>query len=41
MSEEEFVWSLGQGVSNLYIYANEKKAQRKRRMFNLKYDIKS
>jgi hypothetical protein len=36
-----FELSLGQSVSNIHKFAIEKKAQRKRRMFNLKYNIKS
>jgi hypothetical protein len=28
-------------MSNLHIFATEKKAQRQRKMFNLKYNIKS
>jgi hypothetical protein len=33
--------SPGQSVDNLYAFAIEKRAQRKRRMFNLKYNIKT
>jgi hypothetical protein len=32
---------IGGGGNNLHIFAIEKKAQRKRRMFNLKYNTKS
>jgi hypothetical protein len=32
---------VGQGVNNLHIFAIEKKAQGKRRMFNLKCNVKS
>jgi hypothetical protein len=38
---EWFELSRGQGVNNLHILIIEKQAQRKRRMFNLKYNIKS
>jgi hypothetical protein len=51
MSEEGHGWSLSQvgwfelslcqGVNNLHTFATEKKAQGKRRIFNLKYNIKS
>jgi hypothetical protein len=33
--------SLSQDVNNLHIFAIEKKARSKRRMFTLKYNIKS
>jgi hypothetical protein len=36
-----FELSLGQSANNLYTLAIEKKAQRKRTMFNLKYNVKS
>jgi hypothetical protein len=46
MSGERHGWSLGQvrlflseGVNNLHTFAIEKKAQRKRGMFNLKYTL--
>jgi hypothetical protein len=51
MSGEGHGWYLGQvkvvlvvlelDVDNLHTFAIEKKAQRKRRMFNMEYNIKS
>jgi hypothetical protein len=38
---EWFELSPGQGVNNLHTFEIEKKTQRQRRMFNLKYNIKS
>jgi hypothetical protein len=35
-----FELSLGQGVNNLHTFVVEKEALRKRRLFNLKYNIK-
>jgi hypothetical protein len=37
----QFELSLCQGMNNLHTFAIGKKPQRKRRMFNLKYNIKS
>jgi hypothetical protein len=36
-----FDLSQGQGMNKLYTFAIEKKAQRKTRMFNFKYNTKS